>query len=458
VSRPVGSKAAGIASTLLVALGTATALAAAGSPGGGDPFFPRAGNGGYGVRAYEVSLRLEPLRRRITALARIDARAHQRLSRFNLDLGAMDVVRVRVGGRPASFRHRAGELVIVPRAPIPAGSRFGVGVRYRGRPRPMQDPDGSLEGWFATSDGAYVVGEPLGTRTWVPVNNLLSDKARWTFRITVPRRLKAVANGRLRRVTRGRGVRTWTWRERSPMAPYLATVNIGRGRLTKRRAGGVPSWTFVDPREATAARPALARLPAIMRFLERHFGPYPFGSTGAIVDRARQVGYALETQTRPVYHRAPDVSLVVHELAHQWYGNSVTPRTWSQIWLNEGFATWAEWFWSELHGGPSARRIFERFMAEPASRRALWDPPPGRIERARQLFAESVYTRGAMTLQALRMEVGTATFLRILRRWADEHRYGNVTTEEFIAHSESVSGRQLDALFDRWLFQPGKPG
>jgi aminopeptidase N len=457
VSRPLRRAAAG-AAALIAAAGAATALAAAGSEGGGDPFFPRSGNGGYGVRAYDVSLRYAPQRRRIAGRVRVRARATQRLSRFNLDLGALRVVRVAVGGRRAEFSHRAGELVITPRKQIPAGRRFGVAVRYRGRPRPMEDPDGSLEGWFNTSDGAFVAGEPLGTRTWVPVNNLLGDKARWTFRITVPRPLKAVANGRLLKVTGAGGVRTWTWRERSPMAPYLATVNIGRGRLTKRRFDGVPSWTFVDRRESAEAKRALRRMPAVMRFLRRHFGPYPFGSTGAIVDRARQVGYALETQTRPVYSSAPDLPLVVHELAHQWYGNSVTPRTWSQIWLNEGFATWTEWFWSERHGGPSARRIFEGYLAQPASRRALWDPPPGRVLRARQLFAESVYTRGAMTLQALRMEVGNETFLRIMRGWATVHRFGNVTTEEFMAHSELVSGRQLDGLFQRWLFEPGKPG
>jgi aminopeptidase N len=443
---------------LLAALAAAGALAAGrGSPGLGDPFFPRAGNGGYDVKRYALALRYRPASGRLTAVARIRARAHKRLDRLNLDLGPLRVTGARIGGRAASVRRRGSELVLHPSRPPPAGASFTIAVRYRGVPRPRRDADGSLEGWFRTSDGAFVVGEPLGTQTWAPVNNHPTDKARWRFHLTVPARLKAVANGRLARVRRRGRLRTWTWKEGRPMAPYLATVNIGRGSLTRSRAGGVPSWVMVDPREAARSRPALRRMPQVMRFLSRLFGPYPFGSTGAIVDRARRVGYALETQTRPAYDRAPGVSLVVHEIAHQWFGNSVTPRTWPHIWLNEGFATWAEWIWAERHGGPSARRTFRSLLAVPAARRRLWNPPPGRLRRPRQLFATSVYLRGAMALQALRMRIGTRTFLGLLRRWAAANRYGNATIPEFRALAESVSGRQLDGLFDRWLLRPGKP-
>jgi len=443
---------------LLAVLGAAAALAAKpGSAGSGDPFFPRAGNGGYNVAAYHLALRYRPRSGVLAGRARIAARARIELSRFNLDLGAMRVRSVAVNGERARFSHRGTELAVRPGSPLGAGGMFRVRVRYRGRPGPMVDPDGSLEGWFRTADGAFVVGEPLGTQTWAPVNNALRDKARWTLRVTVPRPLKAVGNGRLMRIRRRGGLRTWTWSERSPMSPYLATVSIGRGTLRRSRAGGVPSWVFVDPREARESRASLARIPQMMRFLERVFGPYPFASTGAIVDHAPRVGYALESQTRPIYDRATDDLVIVHELAHQWYGDSVSLRTWPQMWLNEGFATWAEWIWSERHGGPSAKRTFRRLLAVPASRRGLWDPPPGRLRRPRQLFSSSTYLRGAMTLQALRMKIGTRTFLRVMRRWAAEHAYGNATTRQFIVLSERMSGRQLDALFRRWLFRRGKP-
>ena len=428
-----------------------------GSSGIGDGVIPHAGNGGYSVRAYDVHLAYAPATARLQATTRIRARARRALRSFNLDLRGLRVRRVGVNGRAAAFRRRGAELIVRPRRALRSGVPFSVTVAYAGRPRSIRDPDGGIEGWVKTSDGAFVVGEPLGTETWMPLNNHPSDKAAFTITVAAPAGLKAVSNGRLLGVRRRRARLVWTWRERRPMAPYLATVAIGRGTLTKGRAGGFPSWVMLDPREAEESAPVLRRLGGIMRFFSRLYGPYPFTSTGAIVDRARRVGYALETQTRPIFDRAPGELVLAHEIAHQWFGNSVTPRRWSGIWLNEGFATWSEWIWSERHGGKSARRIFGQLMLRPGSARSLWNPPPGRVSLQRQLFATSVYLRGAMALQALRMKIGNRDFFQVLRRWAARNRYGYATTRRFIALSERVSGRQLDDLFARWLLEKGKP-
>jgi aminopeptidase N len=226
--------------------------------------------------------------------------------------------------------------------------------------------------------------------------------------------------------------------------------------VRKSRAGGVPSWVTVDPALAKGSRKVLARLPRVMAFLNRHLGPYPFRSTGAIVDRAN-IGYALETQTRPVFDGPPALTTFVHEYAHEWFGNSVSLRAWPQIWLNEGFATWVELFWQERTGGPSARTTFRRLYRTPASNRRFWNPPPGRPGGPGQLFDGAVYVRGAMTLQALRQKVGHRTFMGILRTWARVHRHRNATIREFIRLSERRAGRSLDRLFRRWLFQRGKP-
>ena len=187
------------------------------------------------------------------------------------------------------------------------------------------------------------------------------------------------------------------------------------------------------------------------------FGAYPFDATGAIVDHASFVGYALETQTRPVYDRAPDEATVAHELAHQWYGDAVTPERWHDIWLNEGFATWAELLWANHTGVRSLRRSFRILYEVPRRDREYWNPPPGDPGGPKHLFDLTIYLRGAMTLEALRQEIGDDAFFTILRRWYAEHRFGNATTPELIALAESVSGRQLDEFFDVWLFQRGKP-
>jgi aminopeptidase N len=452
----------------IVALALAGALAGAGpaaadrfvagSPGLGDPFFPLAGNGGYDVRHYALDLDYRPGVNRLEATARIRARATLDLDQFDLDLRGFDIRRLTVDGHRARFSRDGQELVIQPRPKLRAGRRFVVEVHYAGTPSVVTDPDGSIEGWVPTGDGAFVVGEPQGSPGWYPANDNPRDKASYSFRVTVPEGITAMANGVLEGRATRRGRTTWRWRERLPMAPYLATVTSGRFDLRiSRTPGGLPIYDAVDPTQAADAAPVLAKQPAILAFFSRTFGPYPFEAAGAIVDDAPEVGYALETQTKPVYSSAPDESTVAHELAHQWYGDAVTLTVWPDIWLNEGFATWAEWLWEEHEGGTSAQARFERLYATPATNERFWNPPPANPGEAANLFDGTIYTRGAMTLQALRAKLGDPTFLRIMRAWYREHRYGNVTTADFVALAERVSARQLDAFFQAWLYQPGKP-
>ena len=201
----------------------------------------------------------------------------------------------------------------------------------------------------------------------------------------------------------------------------------------------------------------LAKQPAMIAFLEQIYGPYPFESAGAIVDSASFVGYALESQTKPNYDRVPSESTVLHELAHQWVGNSVTLTVWPDIWLAEGFAAWSEWRWTEFNGGRSAHDTFlAEYNRRPASS-SFWTLPPGDPGEPANMFAGAVYTRGAMTLQALHDKVGEAAFSRIMRNWYAENRDGNVTTADFVAPSERESGQDLDAFFQAWLYTPSKP-
>jgi aminopeptidase N len=429
-----------------------------GAPGVGDPFFPLAGNGGINVVDYGLDLAYDPAVRHLQGTATLQILATQDLSRFDLDLRGFAVRQVTVDGTRAAVRRDGQELVITPARLIRDGSAFTVVVAYAGVPETVTDPDGSSEGWVYTDDGAVVVGEPQGSPAWYPANDTPRDKATYTVKMTVPQGLTAVGNGALVRQSTSRGLTTFTWRERYPMSTYLSTITLGRFDVsTGRTASGIPIYVAVDPSQKSAAEPVMRKLPDMVSFLEGLYGPYPFETVGGIVDNAPDLGYSLETQTKPVFDAAPDEVTLLHELAHMWFGDAVTLRAWPDIWLNEGFAAWSEWIWTERQGGKPAAQQLAELVRTPAGKDSFWNPPPGSPGDAADLFADSVYTRGAMTLEALRERIGDAQFFTVMRRWYADHRYGNVSTPEFTALAETVSGQDLGGFFNSWLYQSGKP-
>ena len=244
------------------------------------------------------------------------------------------------------------------------------------------------------------------------------------------------------------------------MASYLATLAIGTWRFDRSRTGGgIPVLNFVDRGLPKRVDRTLRRGGEMVDFFARRFGSYPFEAAGGIADNHAS-DYALENQTRPTYDESTARwsgldSVVAHELAHQWFGDSVALKRWRHIWLNEGFATYAEWMWVAHDGGPSVADQFDDAFAT-ARDSAFWRlqlSDPGYAS----LFDAPVYYRGAMTLHALRLTVGTPSFWRILRSWARIHEGGNVTTADFRRLAERISGRQLDRLFRQWLVDSDKP-
>ncbi|MFJ8109385.1 M1 family metallopeptidase [Streptomyces sp. NPDC096132] len=442
---------------LLTAAGPATAAGSVGAPGVGDPYFPLAGNGGYHVSHYGLTLGYDPSSRHLTGKAVLTARATQRLTRFDLDLKGLRITGLTVDHRKAAYQRDGQELVVTPARPLRKGQSFRVAVTYDGKPGPVTDPDGSLDGWIPTDDGAFVAGEPQGAMTWFPANNHPLDKSSYDITITVPKGRTAVSNGVLLGQSTRNGKTTFHWRQKEPMAAYLATATVGTFQVNQYTTrDGIKVYDAVDAREATAAAPVLKMLPSVLEWESKLFGPYPYRAAGSIVDHAPNVGYALETQTRPVYDRAPELSTLVHESAHQWFGDSVSLTSWKDIWLNEGFATYAEWLYSEQHGGDSAQKSFDALYARPATD-GLWAFPPANPGSGANIFGTPVYARGAMTLQVLRNAVGDRVFLRILRAWAQQHRYGHGTTAQFERLAERESGKDLGVLFRTWLYEPGKP-
>jgi aminopeptidase N len=409
------------------------------------------------VRSYKLDIDYERAANQMDSSAKIRARATQNLSSFNLDLRGFEIPELEVNGRDAQFTREGQELTVIPSRGIRRGENFKVDIEYSGTPEEVIDPDGSSEGWVTTSDGAFVVNEPQGSPGWYPANDNPRDKAIYDFKVTVPEGITVIGNGNLVSTETRRGKTTWHWHEDSPMAPYLTTVTNGVFEMRVLRHEDLKLYQAVDPKLPNAARnwDQLARESEIIGFFSDLYGPYPFSSGGGVADDGF-VFYALESQTKSMYDRNVGASTIVHEVAHQWFGNAVTPIVWPDLWLNEGFARFSEWIYNERHGGETAQAAFERIYARPATH-STWSFPAAAPPDAASLFGTPAYDKGGMTLQALRVKVGDAVFFDILRSWYRENRYDNVTTADFIALAERKSGMQLDDFFQLWLYTAGKP-
>lgn len=456
---------------LFIALFSVSVAQEAGEPGIGDDFYPMLGNGGYDVQTYLIDLTVSDDLREIEAgLVTISAVATQDLSAFNLDFLGMTVEHVGVDGAPAAFSRDGREMTVTPVYPLMEGQLFIVRVAYSGTPGTDEDGD-DLDfnnGWSHYDTGVLVASEPDGSAVWYPANDHPLDKAKFRFVIDVPAPYVVAANGALVSREEAGDRITYTWDMDYPTATYLATVNIQTfEERTDESESGVHIRNYFPVDLADAGERVFSKQAEMIDYFETIFGPYPFDQYGVVVADVN-LNFALETQTISLFGKniiQPDVvtsaeTIIAHELAHQWFGNSLTPATWQDIWLNEGFATYAQVLWAEhTYGIDAAHEMLGQYYGTIRSPLfamggggAPGDPPPS------QLFNTSVYLRGGWTLHALRLHIGDDAFFELLLEYAERYKYGNVTTQEFIDLAVEISGDETTAeLLNAWLYEEAVP-
>lgn len=524
-----------------------------GADGVGDKLYPKSGNGGYDVQQYDLQLTWDNKTGSIDAETTIKSVATQDLSSFNLDFVGFTITKLTVDGKDATYNHQGSELTV--KAAIGKGKPFETVVAYNGNPSQVQDS--ITTGWIKTKDGVIVLSEPVGSQGWFPANDHPSDKALFTYAITVPSSFQVAANGMPEDPVTSGTSSTYKFSINQPMATYLATINIGKFKTVKQTGpNGLPIINYFPP-SFTDPDQAFTRQPEMLAFLSEKFGPYPFDVSGGIVAN-QDLGIALETQTRPIYGLDVSEGVVVHELSHQWFGDSVSVKSWDQIWLNEGFATFAELLWSEHDGGKEAlqKDVRDRYdglqglyrftrdeliqvlsseqipdtaltsdeigqllhlLLDSASAKAPIDAViaklpasgtsvkelatlvqlvptkgdivlstldvykfnsiitgqkipanveeltapnhhgPADIENTDAMFDGNVYQRGGLTLYALRLKMGDEKFFTLLQTYVKQYTNANVTTADFIALAEKISGQDLKDFFQRWLYDKALP-
>lgn len=419
-----------------------------------DPYLPGHGDRRYTVRRYDLDLDVAVAGNHLTGVARLDIEACDTLEQLSLDLRGLTVRRVTVDGKPPhKWTQSRTKVIVRPAKPLRRKDRITVELAYSGNPRLVPGPHGPA-GWEELADGVTVAAQPQGAPSWFPCNDHPGDKAGYRIRVAANAAYRVVANGTLTGTTRKAGRVVWTYEQPEPMATYLATLQIGRYAalaLPTRSSVAVEVLYPQGRKAATAA--AFARQGEMVDVFAKLFGPYPFPVYRAVVtDDTLEI--PLEAQTLSIFgrnHLEPgweSERLIAHELAHQWFGNSVTATRWRDIWLHEGFACYSEWLWSEHSGrapaAKHARTHWDRLAKLPQD---LVLAEPG----VRLMFDDRVYKRGALTLHALRIELGDKRFGEVIRGWAKAHRYGSVDTPGFVKHAESVAGGSLEGFFDKWL-------
>jgi aminopeptidase N len=425
-----------------------------------DPYYPARSNPEINTLHDNLALHWDGAMLTGTATIRFAATRHTDAIRLDL-IHALRVTGVTLDGTRIPYTHQVFGLVMRT-GPLVKGQRHTLMISYSGVPHTVSAPThrgdlGEGLGWTLDSAGnVYTFQEPYGAYTWYPVNDHPSDKARYDAQITVPAGTTAVFNGTLTHTSHAATTTTYAWHVGRPMSSYLTTIAIGPyTAYHATMSDGTPATYWLLPRDTSILNRLRVQSSAAFDWLTAHAGAYPFRTFGTVITGGDS---AMETQTMVTMSRQafdrPD-AVVEHELAHQWYGDAVTPLDWQSLWLSEGWAMWMQQAYETDRGG-------YRYLGGMAH----WRPydeqsrqqsgPPGDYD-PRSFGDLNVYLGPAMMLDEIRRRVGDAEFTALSARWVSQHEYGNVNRTEFVRWLDAETGRHFDRLVNRWLDSPHTP-
>ncbi|MEV0645670.1 M1 family metallopeptidase [Phytomonospora sp. NPDC050363] len=431
-----------------------------------DPLYPDFGNADIDVLHYGLALAYDPESTVLDGTATLTVRAVTTISELRLDFADnLKVGEVTVDGTAVAVTQSGYDLSVL--TGLPVGAQAVVEIGYSGvpekapAPTTREDFSGDGIGLRPEPNGSlWTMQEPYGAFTWYPVNDHPSDEALYDITVTVPEGWAGVANGSFAGETPSGGETTFAWHSADPVASYLTTLAVDRfEKLELSGPNGLPITAWVPPGQMRVFEDAIRKMPEHIAYIEERYGPYPFDSAGVVLVGGES---AMETQEMITFSAALGAlgqevieSILVHELAHQWFGDAVTPVDWRGVWLNESMATYIEDMWNADQGYLTEREVVENWRDLD---QALRDEAgaPGDYD-ARQFASSNVYVCTALMMYEIREVIGEARFTEMMRDWVQKQPNTHQDRASFTAWVNQYAGEDLTGLIDEWLDSPTTP-